>query len=72
MSLIYFHRFLISCFILFSAYFCWHLIQRYQSLGVTSELWTGIFFGVSALGFAIYLPSVKGRRDKQGGKHRPS
>lgn len=61
MSLIYFHRFLILCAILFGAYFAWHLWQRHDQSGASSDLWAAIGSGVITLALVVYLPTVKGR-----------
>ncbi len=65
MSLIYFHRFLILCAILFGAYFAWYLWCRYDSTGTSSSLWAAVGAGVVTLVLIAYLPTVKGRRARQ-------
>ena len=65
MSLIYFHRFLILCAILFGAYFSWYLWRRYDSAGQTAELWASIGSGLITLALVAYLPTVKGRRARR-------
>lgn len=62
MSLIYFHRFLISCAILFGAYFTWHLWQRHDASGASQDLYGAIGAGVITVGLLVYLPTIKGRR----------
>ena len=61
-SLIYFHRFLITAAILFGAYFAWHLWGRYGLSGASSDLWGAVGAGVITLGLLVYLPTIKGRR----------
>jgi len=64
-SLIYFHRFLIFCAILFGAYFCWYLWVRYDSTGHSAELWASIGSGLITLALVAYLPTVKGRQARR-------
>ena len=70
MSLIYFHRFLIFCAILFGAFFAWSLWQRHQAHANTTELYGAIGAAVVTLGLITYLPTVKGRGDR--GRPNPS
>ncbi|NRA96652.1 MAG: hypothetical protein HRU14_10645 [Planctomycetes bacterium] len=65
MSLIYFHRFLILCAILFGAYFAWYLWRRYDSTGASSSLWAAVGSGVVTLALIAYLPTVKGRQARR-------
>ena len=67
MSLIYFHRFLILCAILFGAYFSWHLWERYGVSGTSADLWGAVGAAVITLALLVYLPTVKGRRPARTG-----
>jgi hypothetical protein len=58
-SLIYFHRFLIVCFILFSLYFAWHMFRMWAG-----DLVTSIFFLLVAIGFSLYVRTVRARPKK--------
>ena len=64
MSLIYFHRFLILCAILFGAYFAWVLWQRYSLNGHEDALWAAIGSAAVTVALAVYLPTVKGRKER--------
>ena len=59
MSLIYFHRFLIACAILFALTMSWHLIQEWRAGGAVWSLVTGIGCCVGGAVLALYLKSVR-------------
>ncbi len=59
MSLIYFHRFLIFCAILFSVYLAWNSFTVWSDLGDTSSLVLAILSCVAAVGLSLYLRTVK-------------
>ena len=65
MSLVYFHRFLILCAILFGAYFSWVLWQRHGAGGRSDDLWGAIGAAVVTVGLVLYLPTVKGRKERR-------
>lgn len=63
MSLIYFHRFLIITFIFFCGYFAWHMGTRWRgAAGTTTDLVSAVVAVAAALGFFLYLRTVKVRR----------
>ena len=65
MSLIYFHRFLIVCSILFALYFAWFAFERVDRMGGTERILTIVISLVAAVGLGFYLRTVKlpARRD---------
>jgi hypothetical protein len=69
-SLIYFHRFLIFCFILFSIYFAWYMFREWQKSAEVLDILTSIFFVAAAVGFGIYIRTVKPKPRKDTGASR--
>jgi hypothetical protein len=61
-GLIYFHRFLIFCAILFGAYFGWRLWRDYQRTEDWPLLAAAIGAAIVTVGLCLYLPTVRARR----------
>ena len=59
MSLIYFHRFLIGCAILFSLYFAWRSFGEWQQGAGTHHLIVAIASAAAGVGLAFYLRTVR-------------
>ncbi|MAG58894.1 MAG: hypothetical protein CMJ83_21620 [Planctomycetes bacterium] len=64
MSLIYFHRFLIFCAIVFGAFFAWRLFTRWQSTDSGADLGAAIGAAIVSLLLMLYLPTVRGRKPR--------
>lgn len=59
MSLIYFHRFLIFCAILFSIFFAWHAFGAFQEEGSVGQLVVAVVSTGAAVGLSFYLRTVR-------------
>ena len=64
MSLITAHRILIWTFAAFSAFLCWHEVERFRETGAVPDLAFGIGSGIIAFGCVVYL--FRARHLKRG------
>ena len=71
MSLLYFHRFLIACAIVFCAGFSFYELQAFQSGGGALALAVSAGFALAAITLAIYLRSLIKFLGLEGSARRP-
>lgn len=72
LSLIYFHRLLIFCAILFAIFFSYKGFEEWQSQDTAGPLIVAISSGAAAIGLGFYLRTVKlpTRRKDPGGPEK--
>jgi hypothetical protein len=56
--MIFFHRFLITTAIVFSAGFAWWAFARFRGGGGTTPLVLAVIFAVIAVGLVVYLKNL--------------